>query len=68
MRRTALDAKITVDGKPLVLLEHPAFREMLDKPGVAIVDYHSADAPLHGAVVSTFPITEKLWYTVGEWR
>ena len=36
---------------------------MLGKPGLAIVDYRSADAKLHGSVVSTFPITEKLEYT-----
>jgi hypothetical protein len=61
--RLPLDAKISSDGKPVVLLEHPAFGEMLGRPGLAIVDYRSADAKLHGSVVSTFPITEKLHYT-----
>lgn len=58
-----LDTTITVDGKPVKLLEHEAFREMLGQSGIAIVDYRSEDANLRGAVVSTFPITQKLWYT-----
>jgi hypothetical protein len=61
--RLPLDAKISVQGKPVVLLEHEAFREMLGKPGVAIVDYRPADAKLRGAVISEFPITETLWYS-----
>jgi hypothetical protein len=58
-----LDAKITVGGKPVTLLEHPSFSEMLGKPGVAIVDFRHHDPKLYGAVVSQFPITETLWYT-----
>ncbi len=58
-----LAAKITVGGKPVVLIEHEAFGEMLGRPGVAIIDFQTADAVTHGAVVSEFPITESLWYT-----
>ena len=58
-----LDATITLAGKEVTLLEHAAYREMLGRPGIAIVDYRSSDARLRGLVVSTFPITEKLWYT-----
>jgi hypothetical protein len=58
-----LDAKITVQGKEVVLLEHEAFREMLGRTGVAIVDYRTSDPDLRGTVVSTFPLTEQLWYT-----
>lgn len=58
-----LSATITVDGKPVTLLEHEAYREMLGRPGIAIVDFRSTDATLRGAVVSAFPITGKLWYT-----
>jgi hypothetical protein len=61
--RLPLAATIPVQGKPVVLLEHDAFREMLGKPGVAIVDYRTTDANRRGAVVSEFPITETLWYT-----
>ena len=59
--RLPVDAKITVQGKPVVLLEHEAFHEMLGRPGIAIVDYHG-DAKPRGSVVSEFPITETLWY------
>ena len=58
-----LSAKITVEGREVTLLEDPAFQEMLGRPGVAIVDFRSSDPELYGAVVSMFPITEKLWYT-----
>jgi len=59
-----LDAKITSGGKQVMLLEDAAFREMLGKPGIAIVDFRCAeDKNLYGTVVSTFPITDKLWYT-----
>ena len=37
--RAPLDASIISDGKKTVLLEHEAFREMLGKPGIAIIDY-----------------------------
>jgi hypothetical protein len=58
-----LDAKITVGGRKTKLLEHPAYQEMLGRPGIAIVDFRSVDPKLRGAVVSMFPITERLWYT-----
>jgi hypothetical protein len=58
-----LDASIISDGKKTVLLEHEAFREMLGKPGIAIIDYRQEDSPEYGKVVSAFPITKSLWYT-----
>ncbi|MBN1394778.1 MAG: hypothetical protein JW959_07130, partial [Pirellulales bacterium] len=58
-----LDAKIKVRSEEIVLLEDESFAEMLGKPGIAIVDFRSTEASLRGAVVSTFPITDKLWYT-----
>ncbi|MGD0383519.1 MAG: thioredoxin family protein, partial [Thermoguttaceae bacterium] len=58
-----LDASIIVDGKKTVLLEHEAFKEMLGKPGVAIIDYRQPDSQVYGTVISTFPITGSLWYT-----
>ncbi len=58
-----LDARIKVNGEDVVLLEHEAFAEMLGRPGIAVVDFRSTDERLRGAVVSTFPITEELWYT-----
>lgn len=61
--RLPLSATITMQGKPVVLLEHESFREMLGRPGIAIVDYRATAAPQRGAIVSEFPITDRLWYT-----
>lgn len=62
-----LNGKITtqVGGKEreITLIGHDAFSEMLGRPGIAIIDYANRDAPYYGRVVSTFPITGKLWYT-----
>jgi hypothetical protein len=59
----SLDASIIIDGQKTILLKHEAFREMLGKPGIAIVDYRHRDVPMYGTVVSTFPLTRSLWYT-----
>jgi hypothetical protein len=61
--RLPVDARITSGGKPVTLLKHSAFREMLGRPGVAIIDYANRDEPYHGRVVSTFPLAGKLTYT-----
>lgn len=61
--KVPLGATITVDGQEKTLFEDPAFHEMHGQPGIAIVDFRSSDPTLHGAVVSAFPITERLWYT-----
>ncbi len=62
-----LDATITIresgEKREIKLLEHEVFDEMLGRPGIAIVDYAHREAPYHKRVVSTFPITQKLWYT-----
>lgn len=56
------DAQITVDGKPLVLLSHPAFAEMLGRPGVAVIDLAHERADYYGHVVSTFPFSPGKYY------
>jgi hypothetical protein len=61
--RLPLDTSIMLDGKKTVLLKNAAFKEMLGKPGIAIIDYVHQDVKLYGMVVSTFPITRSLWYT-----
>jgi hypothetical protein len=60
--RLPLDAKITVQGRQVPLLEHEAFAEMLGKPGVAIVDLANPDDANFGYIVSVFPLTSELWY------
>lgn len=61
--RLSLDAQITIKGQSVRVLEHPAFAEMLGRPGIAIVDFRSSNPKLRGSVASMFPITERLWYT-----
>ncbi len=58
-----LDTKISIDGDESKLLGHDVFQEMLGRPGVAILDYANREAPYHGSVVSTFPITDELSYS-----
>lgn len=53
--RVPLDATISIDGQRVTLLQHPAFAEMLNRPGLAIIDYASSGTPLYGRVVSVFP-------------
>jgi len=60
--RLPLDAVVRTGGKHIRLLEHEAFGEMLGRPGIAIVDYKHKDRKYYGHVVSTFPLTGKLWY------
>jgi len=61
--RLPMDAKITVGGEQVSVLGHAAFAEMLGRPGIAIVDYTNSEAEYYGYAVSTFPITDQLWYT-----
>ncbi len=60
--RLPLSATIVVQGEDLSLLQHEAFKEMLGKPGVAILDFTDPKAKTYGYVVSAFPLTSKLWY------
>ncbi len=56
------DARITIDGKSVGLLDHAAFAEMLGRQGVAIVDLVHVRADYYGHVVSTFPFTPGKFY------
>jgi hypothetical protein len=58
-----VDVKIQVKGKELSVLGHSAFKEMECKPGVAILDFVHKETKVYRRVVSTFPITQRLWYT-----
>jgi hypothetical protein len=61
--RLPTDTKVEVEGKQVELIRHTAFRELLGQPGIAILDFAHPQTPLHGKVVSTFPLTGRLWYT-----
>lgn len=60
--RLPLNAKILSEGKELTLIEQSAFQEMLGRPGVAILDFVNMECAYGGCVVSTFPLTQQLWY------
>jgi hypothetical protein len=62
--RVPLDATIRKNGKPLVLIEHPAFDEMLGKQGIAIIDYAHKGAEYYDTVVSCFPVLGDEPYSV----
>jgi hypothetical protein len=61
--RLPLDATVQVEGAEVRLLEYEAFREMLGRPGIAILDFARRDPKYHGHLISAFPLTEKLRYT-----
>ena len=63
MLKEAINTSIGSEGEKVALLKHKAFREMLGRPGVAIIDFASDSDRLNGSVVSTFPLTEELFYT-----
>jgi len=58
-----LDAGFTIGDQQTTLLKHSSFREMLGRPGIAVVDFLDRNSATYGDVVSTFPITRKLSYT-----
>ncbi|MEI8375646.1 MAG: thioredoxin family protein [Planctomycetota bacterium] len=60
--RLPQDAKVTLEGKEVVLLQHTTLVEMLGRPGMAIVDFVHADPKLHGYIVSVFPLTGSMFY------
>jgi hypothetical protein len=60
--KLATDAEITLDGKPVKLLGHAAFAEMLNRPGVAVIDLCHERSEFYGHVVSTFPFTPGKYY------
>jgi hypothetical protein len=61
--RLPRNATILENDRPVTLLKHPAFAEMLGRQGVAILDFAHARAGYYGHVVSTFPFTPGKYYT-----
>lgn len=57
------DAEIKVGGKPVVVLKHPAFTEMLGRLGVAVIDFTRPGSDYYGHVVSTFPFKPGRFYS-----
>jgi hypothetical protein len=53
--RVPTDQQESVNGEPLRLLEHEAFREMQNSTGIAIIDCVNEERVTFGEVVSVFP-------------
>lgn len=54
----------TQQGRSVVLLEEPAFSEMLGQEGLAILDLANRDQKQYGTVVSVFPFLHGRLYTL----
>lgn len=63
-----LDATLTVDGHEVELIKQDQFAEMLELPGLAVVDFEHKQAKYYGQVVSVFPFLGERLYTVDEVR
>ena len=61
--RLPRDATIVQNGKRIRLLSHPAFAEMQNRQGVAIIDLAHERAEYYGHVVSTFPFSPGKYYS-----
>ena len=57
-----LDSEIVSGGKPVVLLRHSAFREMLNRPGVAMIDLAHPGEEFYGHVVTTIPFVSSKFH------
>ena len=62
--RLPLSATTVSGGKEVLLLQQPAFSEMLGLPGLAIVDLAHTTAEYYGTVVSVFPFLRGQPYTL----
>lgn len=58
-----MDASIIISGKPVRLLDHPAFSEMQHRQGVSILDFANPGTKHYGCVVNTFPFDEGRYYS-----
>lgn len=53
--RLPIATAVTSSGEEITLLQHPAFAEMLNSPGLAILDLTDSASPNFRRVVSVFP-------------
>jgi hypothetical protein len=63
-----MDAEALIDGKQVQLLKHPTFEEMLELPGLAIVDLAHKKAKHYEHVVSVFPLLDQRPYTAEQMK
>lgn len=60
--RLPVDTQVTVDGRPIRLVDHGAFSELRRGPGLAIIDLAHSDASYYAYVVSACPFTPGKYY------
>lgn len=60
--RLPLDYEVSVGGEVSKLLDHDAFKELKQRPGVAIIDYAHPDEEYYGYVVSILPLENGKYY------
>lgn len=57
------DARITVQGEEIRVMDHASFQELHGQPGVAILDFQNKDAEHYGHVVTAIPFAPGRFYT-----
>jgi hypothetical protein len=60
--RLPMDAKIMVQGKETVLIQHPAYGELNHQQGVVILDFAHTGTETYGHVVSVLPFGNSKYY------
>ncbi len=58
-----LDARITVKGKRIKLLDHPAFAELQGRQGIAVIDFAHPKTAYYGYLVSALPFVRSKYYS-----
>lgn len=53
----ATSTEIKIEGSAVRLLAHPAFAEMINRPGLAMVDYRRPNSRWFGYVVTVYPLS-----------
>jgi len=68
LKAETFDLTFTKLEQEIMLIRHPAFYEMLNTPGIAIIDFQHKDAGYYGKIVSVFPFLKKRPYTIRQTR
>jgi hypothetical protein len=55
--RIPLSTRARVGGREIRLIDHAAYTELLQQPGIALVDFTQAKSPTYGRVVSVYPLS-----------
>jgi hypothetical protein len=55
--RVPMSTRARVGGREIRLVDHAAYAELLQQPGIAMVDFTKAKSPYYGQVVSIYPLS-----------